>query len=165
MLSAPAPGLATGSIHSPELGLHVHATVRAGRLVAMRIAREPAEAPASAEAREVLGRVAAHLRTGREDLASIPVDLSGLAPFQRQVLEALRGVRAGTTVTYGGLARLVGNPAASRAVGAAMARNPIPIVVPCHRVVGSNGQVTSYSGEGGWDTKRRLLQIEGAWLF
>lgn len=161
----PAPGLETGSFFAPELELHVHAAVKEGLLVAMRISRDPAEEAAAPGARAVLDRVARHLRTGREDLSAIPVDLAGMPPFQREALEALRAVPAGRTLTYGELARRLGKPAASRAVGGAMARNPVPVVVPCHRVLGSNGQVTNYSGEGGWDTKRRLLQIEGAWLF
>lgn len=78
--------------------------------------------------------------------------------FQGRVLGELRKVPYGTTVSYGELARRVGNPRASRAVGMANGRNPIPIVIPCHRVIGANGDLTGFGG--GLDTKRRLLALE-----
>lgn len=166
LVAAPSDAsLETGSIFSPELGLHVHVALRAGRLVAVRMTREASPAAPSTGAAAVLERIARHLRTGREDLSDVVVDLGTAPPFQRAALEALRAVPPGRTLTYGDLARRLGKPAASRAVGGAMARNPVPLVVPCHRVLGANGQVTNYSGEGGWETKRKLLQLEGAWLF
>lgn len=79
-------------------------------------------------------------------------------PFQGRVLAELRKVPYGSTVSYGELARRVGNPKASRAVGMANGRNPIPIVIPCHRVIGANGDLTGFGG--GLDTKRRLLALE-----
>lgn len=83
--------------------------------------------------------------------------------FQRTVWERLREIPYGTTITYGELARRVGNPAASRAVGLANGRNPIAIVVPCHRVIGSDGKLTGFAG--GMDTKRALLELESVTLF
>jgi methylated-DNA-[protein]-cysteine S-methyltransferase len=80
-------------------------------------------------------------------------------PFQLAVWEALRGIPHGETRTYAEIARLVGRPSAVRAVGAANARNPISIVVPCHRVVGADGSLTGYAG--GVDRKRWLLAHEG----
>lgn len=79
-------------------------------------------------------------------------------PFQQRVWSALRAVPHGTTVTYGELARRVGAPAAVRAVGAANGRNPLSIVVPCHRVVGAGGALTGYAG--GLERKRALLALE-----
>lgn len=79
-------------------------------------------------------------------------------PFQGRVLDELRKVPYGTTVSYGELARRVGNPKASRAVGLANGRNPIPIVIPCHRVIGANGNLTGYGG--GLPLKRKLLALE-----
>lgn len=79
-------------------------------------------------------------------------------PFQSRVLQELRKVPYGTTVSYSELAQRVGNPKASRAVGMANGRNPVPIVIPCHRVVGSNGALTGFGG--GLDTKRWLLDLE-----
>ena len=80
--------------------------------------------------------------------------------FQRRVWELLREIPFGETVTYGDLARRLGNPRAARAVGMACNRNPIAIVVPCHRVVGSTGSLTGYAG--GLDTNAFLLKLEGA---
>ena len=93
---------------------------------------------------------------------SVPVDLNG-TPFQQRVWTALRGIPAGRPVSYGSLARTIGAPAAVRAVGAANGANPVAIVVPCHRVIGSNGTLTGYGG--GLDRKRWLLQHEHRGLF
>lgn len=85
-------------------------------------------------------------------------------PFQRSVWSMLRSIPYGETRTYGELAEALGNPAASRAVGLANGRNPVGIIVPCHRVVGADGSLTGYGG--GLDRKRRLLDFErGAGLF
>jgi methylated-DNA-[protein]-cysteine S-methyltransferase len=92
----------------------------------------------------------------------LDVDLRGAAPFAHQVLDELARVPYGQTTTYGTLAAKVGSPRAARAVGMVMNRNPIPIVLPCHRVVGSNGSLTGYAG--GLDVKERLLRLEGALL-
>jgi methylated-DNA-[protein]-cysteine S-methyltransferase len=81
-------------------------------------------------------------------------------PFQLAVWRALRAIRYGTTITYGELAARLGRPHASRAVGAANARNPIGVIVPCHRVIGASGALTGYGG--GLDRKRRLLELEAA---
>ena len=99
---------------------------------------------------------------GRRDTFELPVDLSAVPPFQRLVLEELVRVPYGTVDTYGGLARRIGRPRAARAVGGALNRNPIPIVVPCHRIVGSTGNLVGYAG--GLDRKRALLGLEGATL-
>jgi methylated-DNA-[protein]-cysteine S-methyltransferase len=87
----------------------------------------------------------------------VPLKLAG-TPFQQRVWQALREIPYGETITYAELARRVGNPMASRAVGAANGRNPISILVPCHRVVGSSGRLTGYAG--GLDAKRWLLDWE-----
>lgn len=79
-------------------------------------------------------------------------------PFQLSVLEALRDIPYGTTATYGEVARRIGRPQAARAVGAANGRNPLPIVIPCHRVVGSDGDLTGFGG--GVATKKALLELE-----
>jgi methylated-DNA-[protein]-cysteine S-methyltransferase len=93
---------------------------------------------------------------------TLPVDLRlAHAPFRRAVLEKLRDVPRGETVSYGELAARAGSPKASRAVGTACARNPVPIVVPCHRVLPSTGKLGSYAG--GPERKRALLTLEGAW--
>jgi methylated-DNA-[protein]-cysteine S-methyltransferase len=91
----------------------------------------------------------------------LPLDLR-VAAFHEQVLRELALVPYGITTTYGALAGKVGRPRAARAVGTVMNRNPIPIVLPCHRVLGSNGSLTGYAG--GLDMKLKLLQLEGAIL-
>lgn len=92
----------------------------------------------------------------------LPVDLSALTPFQRTVLQAACQIPRGQVLTYGDLAQRIGRPHAARAVGQALRRNPIPIVVPCHRVLGSDGKLHGYLGQSGIQTKARLLQLEGA---
>jgi methylated-DNA-[protein]-cysteine S-methyltransferase len=92
---------------------------------------------------------------------ALPVASAG-TPFQRRVWHALRAIPLGTTTTYGDLAKKIGRPAAVRAVGAANGANPIPIVVPCHRVIGSAGKLTGYGG--GIERKRWLLRHEGVLL-
>jgi methylated-DNA-[protein]-cysteine S-methyltransferase len=102
---------------------------------------------------------------GRRRRFTMPVDLSGVdAGFPRTVYEVLRReVCFGETVSYGELAEMAGRPGAARAVGNAMSRNPVPIVVPCHRVVAAGGRIGGY-GSSGVPTKRFLLALEGVEL-
>ena len=93
-------------------------------------------------------------------LASVPVDLSAAPPFAGRVYRALRKVAPGRTLTYKELARRAGSPGAARAVGRAMATNPLAPFVPCHRVVGSDGGLTGFSAPGGVTLKARLLATE-----
>jgi methylated-DNA-[protein]-cysteine S-methyltransferase len=92
----------------------------------------------------------------------LPLDLSRLTPFQQRVLQVTRGIAAGTVWTYRQVAEAMGKPKASRPVGQALGHNPVPIVVPCHRVVASDGSLGGYSAGGGLASKRLLLQLEGA---
>lgn len=92
----------------------------------------------------------------------LSVDLSNSTDFQRKVLEAAIAVPPGYVATYGEIAARIGKPQSSRAVGQALSHNPIPIVVPCHRVVAADGSLTGYSGAGGIETKAHLLRLEGA---
>ncbi len=87
----------------------------------------------------------------------LPLSLAG-SRFQRSVWAALRDIPYGETISYGGLARRIGQPSASRAVGLANGRNPVSIVIPCHRVIGADGSLTGYGG--GMDRKRFLLALE-----
>lgn len=92
----------------------------------------------------------------------LPLDLSQTTPFQKRVLQTAQRIPAGTTWTYGQLAHTLGKPQASRAVGQALGRNPIPIVIPCHRVIGSDGGLRGYGAGRGLESKRWLLHLEGA---
>jgi methylated-DNA-[protein]-cysteine S-methyltransferase len=94
---------------------------------------------------------------GRLKEFTVKLSVQG-TPFQLSVLRALQDVPYGETVSYGELARRIGKPKASRAVGAAIARNPLPIIIPCHRVIGSNGSLTGFGG--GLDIKQALLDLE-----
>lgn len=99
---------------------------------------------------------------GRRTAFDLSLDLRGLPDFTVRVLHELALVPYGRTATYGELARRVGSPSASRAVGTVMNRNRIPIVLPCHRIVGASGQLVGYAG--GLDRKLHLLRLEGALL-
>jgi methylated-DNA-[protein]-cysteine S-methyltransferase len=98
-----------------------------------------------------------YLATGKDAFSSYSPDYAGMTPFRKKVMEELRKVPAGSTVTYGQLASTVGRPGAARAVGNVMATNPVPLFVPCHRVVATNG-LGGFSG--GLDVKRSLLRLE-----
>lgn len=111
----------------------------------------------------VLARAIAQLRQyfgGERDAFELPLDLQGGTAFQRSVWQALLAIPRGGTTSYGTLGQRIGRPAAVRAVGAAVGRNPLSVVVPCHRVVGADGSLTGYAG--GLERKTALLQLEGA---
>jgi len=91
----------------------------------------------------------------------IEIDISNLPPFYQSVLEVCRRIPYGQAASYVDLARAVGKPHAARAVGGAMARNPLPLVVPCHRVLRADGSIGGYSSTHGVDEKSRLLRLEG----
>ncbi len=94
----------------------------------------------------------------------LPLDLRVETDFQRVVLTYIRRIPAGTTTTYGAVATALGDPERAIAVGQALAANPIPILIPCHRVLGADGALVGYSGWGGIETKAALLRHEGALL-
>ena len=114
--------------------------------------------------KDAVARVREHLAGKPQDLARVPLDISGLTPFNAKVIRAAQAVPAGRTATYGDIAGVVGAPGASRAVGRAMATNPWPVIVPCHRVVAAGGGTGGFSAYGGLVTKERMLQLEGATL-
>jgi methylated-DNA-[protein]-cysteine S-methyltransferase len=97
-------------------------------------------------------------------LGDILLDLAHTPPFHRSVYHFARDIERRRTMTYGDLARLAGQPGGARAVGQAMARNPVPVIVPCHRIVAAGGKPGGFSAPGGVLTKARLLDLEGGGL-
>ena len=99
--------------------------------------------------------------SGTRQAFDVAVDWSGHSPFHRTIRRATLAIPFGEVRTYGELARQAGNPSAARAVGGAMNRNPLPIIIPCHRVIDSQGRLTGYGAPGGLATKAWLLRLEG----
>lgn len=149
--------------------------VRAGRLVGVMIGRNRAqfmqmlddwlndyttiEQPAITA--PFITQIEQYLAGDRRSF-ELPIDWDFLKPFQRSALRLVNAIPYGETRSYGDIARALGNPTASRAVGAANAQNPMPLVIPCHRVVGSDGKLHGYSGADGLASKEWLLHMEGA---
>lgn len=132
-----------------------------------RLAREsgarPASAPPPAIA-AIIERIRRHFEGEAEDFRDIDVDLDGVGPFAREVYEAARAIPAGRTMTYGEIAEALARPGAARAVGQALGKNPIPLIIPCHRVLAAGGKPGGFSAPGGLATKSRMLAAEGvAW--
>lgn len=96
------------------------------------------------------------------DLGDIPIDVGKVSPLYRAVYEVTRTIPPGEVLTYGEVARRIGQPGAAQAVGQALGANPIGIVIPCHRVVGANHSLVGFSANGGVRTKRKMLLIEGS---
>ena len=115
--------------------------------------------PAHPVLREAASQISAYFGGTLRDF-DVPLDLTSGTPFQQAVWQALRGIAPGQTTSYGQISAAIGKPAAVRAVGAAVGRNPISIIVPCHRVLGANGSLTGYAG--GLHRKAALLKLEHA---
>lgn len=113
---------------------------------------------------EVVGRLQSYAAGINETFDDVPVALDHLSPFQLKVVCACRQIGRGEVRTYGELAAAAGSPGAARAVGSVMSHNRVPIVVPCHRVVGSAGSLGGFSARDGVNLKRRMLELEGAML-
>ncbi len=120
------------------------------------------ESPPPAGVQRAIDRVLALLQGEAVDLGDIPLDLEAAPDFHRKVYEVARTIPPGQTMTYGEIARKLGVPHEAREVGQALGRNPIAIIVPCHRVLGADGKMGGFSANGGVATKRRILEIEGA---
>jgi methylated-DNA-[protein]-cysteine S-methyltransferase len=95
------------------------------------------------------------------DFSDVPVDLAGVDPFRRAIYDAAQKLGFGDTTTYGGLAAAAGHPGLARETGQALGRNPVPIVIPCHRIVAAGNKLGGFSAPGGSATKERLLAMEG----
>lgn len=136
-------------------------SARAANRLSRRLpdAREAAPPPI---VKAAIARIAAHLRGERVRYDGIVLDRRRVGAFERAVYDAAVAIPHGETRTYGALAASLGQPEAAQAVGQALGRNPWPIVVPCHRILGADGKVGGFSAPGGAATKLKLLEIEGA---
>lgn len=131
------------------------------RLVEKSGSAGAAEPPAFAAT--LIADIVRYLAGAPVDFSAVAVDLESVEPFRRALYEALRAIGFGTTTTYGALAKRLGleGPEAARDVGAAMGQNPVPIVIPCHRVLAAGGKLGGFSAHGGTATKQKLLALEG----
>ena len=130
----------------------------------MRRSGAMSEGHPGVEARDAMAAISALLEGARVDLGFIACDFSRLDPFSAGVYRVARAIQPGETRTYGAIAAELGDKRLAQAVGHALGRNPWPIIVPCHRVVGTNNRLTGFSANGGLTTKLRMLAIEGARL-
>ena len=131
-----------------------------GRRLAARTGGKRGEPPAAI--RRAIASITALLEGEGTDLTAIVCDFGGVDPFAAQVYAATRAIPAGETSTYGAIASELGDKRLARNVGQVLGRNPFPIIVPCHRVVGASGRLVGFSAAGGVATKLRMLAIEGA---
>jgi methylated-DNA-[protein]-cysteine S-methyltransferase len=138
------------------------ATAETTRRTVQRRWNDATERSPSTEVQHAIDRVLALLHGEKVDLADVTLDLADAPDFHRRVYEVARAIPPGQTVTYGDIAKRLGVPHDSREVGQALGRNPIAIIVPCHRVLGADGKMGGFSANGGVATKRRMLEIEGA---
>jgi methylated-DNA-[protein]-cysteine S-methyltransferase len=116
---------------------------------------------APAEINQLITNIQSYMTGRRTDFASVAIDLTDVGPFQCKVYEVARSVPWGQTASYGELARQTGSPGAARAVGHALSRNPIPIIIPCHRILAKGHRIGGFSAHGGTFAKERLLALEG----
>jgi methylated-DNA-[protein]-cysteine S-methyltransferase len=143
--------------YSKYLGMYivVEAEGRVVKSLEMTRAKPPGEPKDSG----VIRSIKEYFETGKGDFSRYSYKLDGMTPFQQKVLKTISKIPPGKTMTYGEVAEAAGKPGAARAVGNVMARNPVPLMLPCHRVVDA-------SGPGGFaiglEVKRRLLKLEGA---
>jgi methylated-DNA-[protein]-cysteine S-methyltransferase len=135
------------------------ARLRARLAVRFAGARETSPPAHAAEAIREIQRL---LAGEKVDLSNIELGLDSTTNFEDHVYDAARRIPCGEVRTYGDIAQEIGEPGAARAVGAALGRNPVPIIIPCHRVLGSAGKSGGFSAPGGTETKFRMLEIEQA---
>lgn len=120
------------------------------------------EAAPSDDVRAAADAIVSLLDGEAASLTDVPLDESGIPEFHRRVYQVTRSIPAGETTTYGAIAQTLGDVRLAQEVGVALGHNPIPIITPCHRVLGADGKLVGFSAPGGVETKRRMLLIEGA---
>jgi methylated-DNA-[protein]-cysteine S-methyltransferase len=131
----------------------------------LRRAPDAKRAEPPPEVAEVVAKVTRYFRGEATDFSDVRLDLGDRNAFFGQIYAAARKVAWGETTTYGSLAKLLGaGPEAARDVGEAMAKNPVPLIIPCHRVLAAGGKIGGFSAPGGSTTKIRMLELEGVRL-
>ncbi|MEO3385211.1 methylated-DNA--[protein]-cysteine S-methyltransferase [Mesorhizobium sp. CAU 1741] len=152
-----------------DTGLTRLALPQASRGAAERLAAKwtdtaDAEAPRAPFVEEAMRLVRSYADGATVDFSTLPFDLSGIDPFRRSIYAAALKLRQGEVTTYGELAERAGFPKMARETGQALGRNPLPLVIPCHRILAAGGKIGGFSAPGGAATKERLLAHEGILL-
>lgn len=161
----PTPLGACGIAWSGETVVATHLPEENDAATAARLAARTsgaAEGKPPPAIQRAISSIAALLGGEKTDLSFIACDFSRIDPFAARVYAATRVIPPGETLTYGAIALQLGDKLLAQNVGQALGRNPFPIIVPCHRVMGANGRLTGFSANGGVETKLRMLAIEGA---
>jgi methylated-DNA-[protein]-cysteine S-methyltransferase len=135
---------------------------KAARERLLRRHADAEEASPPPDVKRAIEAIVALLSGEARDLSFVELDLDEIGDFERRVYDVARSIAPGRTLTYGEVAKRIGESGAARAVGQALGANPFPIVVPCHRVLGADGKVGGFSARGGVETKIRILAIEKA---
>ena len=147
-----------------ETVVATHLPERTSRATAASLAEraKASEGEPTPAVQDAIALITALLEGAKVELGGIVCDFNGIEPFSADVYSAVRAIPVGQTLTYGEIAARLGDIQLARKVGTALGRNPLPIIVPCHRVIGANGGLTGFSAYGGVDTKMKMLEIEGA---
>jgi methylated-DNA-[protein]-cysteine S-methyltransferase len=111
--------------------------------------------------RKTQEQITAYFDGARVDFRDVPIVLEGLDLFAKRVLTVCRGITFGQTISYGQLAKIAGKPRSVRVVGRILAQNPLPLIIPCHRVICANGALGGFSATGGVNLKKKMLKLEG----
>jgi len=162
-LGGMAVGVAEGAVAALAFGHKTAAAAERDVRRQMRELPEPVKRTnGDIAADEVLELLSSYAAGEAVNFSKVPVYAYPRTDFQHRVIAACRAIPRGKTLTYGQLAAKVGNPGAARAVGSVMSSNPLPLVIPCHRVLAAGGGLGGYSARQGLAMKRRLLEMEGA---
>ncbi|WP_295810725.1 methylated-DNA--[protein]-cysteine S-methyltransferase [uncultured Nitratireductor sp.] len=111
---------------------------------------------------DVVAAAQRYFTGSEEDFSAVPLDFAGISHFHRALYTAMRQLAYGETITYGALCESVGYPKATRETGAAMGQNPMPLIIPCHRVLAAGGKIGGFSAHGGITAKQKMLALENA---
>jgi methylated-DNA-[protein]-cysteine S-methyltransferase len=157
-------GIAWGALGITGVQLPQPTETQTRQRLIERSGGEAIETDAPMQVATVIGDIVQLMDGQSRDLSAAPLDMTRISAFQRNVYDIARTIRPGATLTYGDIARRLGDVALSREVGQALGHNPYPIIVPCHRVLAAGDRPGGFSANGGVMTKLRMLAIEGAYV-